>query len=163
MPWDDDVDLGVHEEDFPRLRKALDKSNLNYDRYIEGSTGKEFYKIWRENERRKVNGFAHCFPFVDLWLYYPIGDDLVFKNGIVCPNSAKYLYEKIVFEGAEFWLVGNSFEVLDSRYIDWRTKIRIYNWNHKEENENRHKLSCTINVDEKGRLLDPQSKKTKSI
>ena len=163
MPWDDDVDLGVCEEDFPRLRKDLDKSNLKYDRYIEGSTGKEFYKIWLDNDR-KVNGFAHCFPFVDLWLYNIVGKDLIFKNGIVCPNSANYPYQKIIFEEAEFYLVGNSLEVLNSRYIDWKTKIRIYNWNHKEESENRHKLSCNIKVNEKGRLLEVRSEKAhKSI
>lgn len=153
MPWDDDVDLGIHEEDFSVFRKELDESNLKYDRYIEGSTGKEFYKIWLDNDR-KVNGFSHCFPFVDLWLYNIVGKDLIFKNGIVCPNSANYPYQQIIFEEAEFCLVGNSLEVLDSRYIDWRTKIRIYNWNHKEENENRHKLSCSIEVDESGGLLE---------
>ena len=30
-------------------------------------------------------------------------------------------------------MVGNTEEVLDSRYVDWRTMIRIYPWNHRLE------------------------------
>lgn len=153
MAWDDDIDLGIEANDFQKFRVELSKSALLFDRFVENSSDTDYYKIWLNNGSRVAKN-SYCFPFIDLWLYHSNGEDLVFKNGIVCPLSAKYPFKKIVFESVEFWIVGNSLEVLDSRYRDWRTKIRIYNWNHREESQNRHQLSCDILVNSDGRLLE---------
>lgn len=70
---------------------------------------------------------------VDLWVYNVVGNDFVFWNKIVCPNSALYPLENIHFEGFVFQQPGNTEEVLNSRYVDWKTMIRVYPWIHRLE------------------------------
>lgn len=154
MPWDDDVDLGILEDDLQVFLDNIEETGLCYTKWLTGRKMTiEYYKFWIDNGRR-IKLYPYCFPFVDLWVYNIKGDDYCFRGSIVSPNSNKYELVPVDFEGAKLYIVGNSLEVLDARYIDWRSMIRVYNWNHKLENPNRKKLKITIEVDHLGRIIE---------
>lgn len=133
LPWDDDVDFGIEEKHIATFLELLTScTGIKYRKILEVASNTYYYKIWLENGE-PIEGHDYTFPFIDLWMYNVIGNDFVFWNGMTCPHSALYPLEKIVFEGFQFQMVGNTEEVLDSRYVDWRTMIRIYPWNHRLE------------------------------
>lgn len=153
MGWDDDVDLGIEECRFKEFSEEVQSNGYHITRCIEQRTNTVFFKIWCE-DGIQIKGFDYKFPLIDLWLYNTIGDDIVFNNGIICPNSASAPFESIIFEGSRFFIPYNSLEILDSRYKDWRTTIRIYSLSHAEEAATNHILSTSIKVDENGRIID---------
>ena len=117
MPWDDDVDIGIEEY---RLCAYLEHLNsidgIRYGEVIEPQTGVPFYKIWHK-DGEIIEGHPYTFPFVDLWLYNCIGDDVVFKNGIICPDSATNDFGEVFFEGSPFKIPNNSIEILNTRWV----------------------------------------------
>lgn len=157
MPWDDDVDLGIEErylETF--LAEIQHNTPLKHGRFIEESTGFPFYKIWLE-DTATIEEREYKFPFVDLWMFNVVKDDLVFWNGIICPNSARYPLENVCFEGVNFKMTANSMEVLDSRYRTWRNGIRVYNYHHSLEQSIGFSLRVPVALDENGRIILPHS------
>lgn len=153
MPWDDDVDLGIFEGDLQVFLDNIEDAGLRYTKWVTGQKSNiEYYKLWIDNGRT-IEGYPYCFPFVDLWVYDIKGSNLSFRGSIACPNSNNYELELINFEGAKLYTVGNSLEVLDSRYIDWRSTIRIYEWNHKLEKPCRKMLRIGIQVDYSGKFV----------
>jgi len=139
-----------------RLRTFLNKlstvDDICYGEVIEELTGIPFYKIWNRNGEL-IDKYHYTFPFVDLWLFNRKGNDLVFRNGIICPGSAAQDPVEVTFEGAKFKLPYNSIEVLDARYRDWKKKIRVYTWSHYYEMHLFTPLSLDIEVDDAGRML----------
>lgn len=155
MSWDDDVDIGIEESHKNIFFEELSRFNsISFGEYIELRTNAPYYKIWRK-DGELIEGYDYTFPFIDLWIYNRIGEDIIFKNGIICPNSAKKPFLNIDFEGAKFQIVSNSFEVLDSRYSDWRNFIHIYTHSHRLESSIRHYVCIPIQTDEKGQANFP--------
>lgn len=154
MPWDDDVDLGIEEKSLSLFLSAL-KEHSNrffYKELIEPGTGCPYFKIWHKNGEC-ISGYDYTFPFIDLWIYNIDNDDLVFKNGIICKDSAIENLLSISFEGSEFKVPYNSIDVLDSRYTDWKTKIRVYPYCHRLEKPCFNRLVLPIVVNENGKLV----------
>ncbi|MBW8686006.1 LicD family protein [Chitinophaga rhizophila] len=155
MPWDDDVDIGIEEKHLDTFLQAIaDHTPLRYNYQIEEASDTPFYKIWLDGGV-PIDEHGHTFPFVDLWMYNRVGDDLVFKNNIVCPNSGKYPFQEVCFEGATLKMTANSLEVLDSRYRTWRSGIRVYNYYHSLERNLGFSLRVPVSVDENGRIILP--------
>ena len=77
MMWDDDIDIGIEEKDIDLFFAQIEKKqNLRYDgeyRY----RGIRYFKVW-DIEYEEIKGYPYTFPFVDIWAYKYIGDDLVF-------------------------------------------------------------------------------------
>jgi hypothetical protein len=88
-------------------------------------------------------------------MYSIAGKDIIFKNGIVCPGSAEREFEEVVFEGALFKIPHNSIEILDTRYADWRTAVRVYSWSHRYEKHYFPLLCVPVRVDPGGRIINP--------
>ena len=153
MIWDDDVDIGIEEY---QLQKYLDGlktvDGICFGEVIEPGTKVPYYKVWH-NDGEAIENYHYTFPFVDLWIFNRIENDLVFKNGIICPGSANQDFEEILFEGAKLKIPYNSIEILDTRYTDWRTKIRVYPWSHCCESAEFFPLTLDIEVDDKGRMV----------
>jgi len=153
MPWDDDVDIGIEEyklQDYLHRLSTVD--GICYDEVMEPCSGVPYYKIW-SIDGEMIENCHYTFPFVDLWLYNRHGNDLVFKNGIICLGSAAQAFVEVVFEDAKFKIPCNSIEVLDTRYIDWRQKIRVYVWSHCYEKHHFSPFILDIEVDAAGRLV----------
>jgi GR25 family glycosyltransferase involved in LPS biosynthesis len=152
MPWDDDVDIGIEEKDLrPFLREINRWKHFRWGEFIEPRTHVPYYKIWHD-EGEEITGHEYTFPFVDLWVFNKKGRDLVFKNGIVCPNSALKSFEEVIFEGELFKIPFNSIECLDTRYTDWKSRIRVYVWCHRLEQPEFQPLTLEIEVDETGAM-----------
>jgi GR25 family glycosyltransferase involved in LPS biosynthesis len=154
MPWDDDVDLGIEEKDLAAFLTAIDNiPGLIQKTIIEESSGTPFYKIWLENGE-PIAGYPYTFPFVDVWVFNKVGNDLLFLNGIISAGSAQYPYEEILFENVPFKMVANSIEVLDARYRTWKKGIRVYSYHHSLERCEGFPLRVEITVDENGRMVE---------
>lgn len=153
MGWDDDVDIGIEECYLEEFAKRVNRNGYRITPSFEQATSTTYYKVWHEQGAR-IGTYPYTFPFLDFWLYNKNGEDLVFNNGIVCPKSGRAPLQKILFEGYEFFIPYNSLEVLDSRYKDWRTMIRIYEFNHANERSTNHILCTPIEVDRSGRIID---------
>jgi len=154
MPWDDDVDLGIHEDYVEKFVKELSIiPELEIKLFFEGPKAYPYYKIWHKNGA-SIPEFDHKFPFIDLWIYRQFGDDLIFKNGIICKDSNRMGFTEVIFEGAKVKIPCNSLDVLDSRYFDWRTSIRVYMWSHQNERMSNFPLKTSIEVDKNGRIIN---------
>lgn len=154
MPWDDDVDIGIEEDNLEVFLKELKThTELDFDIFAEPWSKTHYYKVWFK-KGKKIDQYKYTFPFVDLWIFNKINNDLIFKNGIICPNTIKYGYDEITFEGSPFKIPHNSIECLDARYKDWKKTIRVYVWSHMKEDYGFHRLKASINVDEKGKIID---------
>lgn len=155
MPWDDDIDIGIEESKINLFIEKLEKyDDLCINKYIESRTNIHYYKIWCKNGEL-IKGYDYTFPFIDLWVYNKIGSDIIFKNGIICPNSSIQNFMDVIFEGSIFQIVSNSLEVLDSRYSDWRNHIHIYCYSHRLETSVRHFICIPIQTNENGRSTFP--------
>lgn len=153
MYWDDDVDLGIYEESLNPFFEILKTyKDVAFGEFIEPGSQKKYFKIWFK-DGESINSFEYTFPFVDIWIYNKKENDLVFLNGIICPNSALQNYIKIRFEGSIFYIPSNSLEVLDSRYAYWRNRIVIYSWSHKREKPYFPSLSIPILTNENGTMI----------
>ena len=150
MAWDDDIDIGIKEDSvalfFEKL-KQHEGNGIQWGIFIEKHTEAKYYKIWK-TDGEPIDKYPYTFPFVDLWVYNIVGDDLVFKNGIICPNSGVKPFIEISFEKSLFKIPHNSLEILDGRYKDWRNKIRVYRWSHRLEKPFFSPLNIDIETDE---------------
>jgi GR25 family glycosyltransferase involved in LPS biosynthesis len=154
MPWDDDVDTGIEEKCTEAFFEELKLyEEYRFGEFVEPLTNCPYYKIWK-TDGEGIDGHVYRFPFVDMWMYNIKGKDIVFKNGIVCPNSAEREFEEVVFEGAPFKIPHNSIEILDTRYADWRTNIRVYSWSHRYEKHRFPLLCLPVRVDSAGRIVN---------
>ena len=153
IPWDDDIDIGIEESHLQTFLKRLSTvDGILYDEVIEQLTGTPFYKIWNR-DGELIDNCHYTFPFVDLWLFNKNGNDLIFKNGIICPDSASQDLVEVIFEGSPYKIPYNSIEILDTRYKDWKKKIRVYTWSHRHEKHHFMPLSLDIEVDAVGRVV----------
>lgn len=152
MGWDDDVDIGIEEDMLPSFVQNIEDEKIKVTRRIEPWSQIEFYKVW-SIDGEEIPSYTYRFPAVDIWLYNRTQKDIIFKNGIVCPNSAIHPMKQVLFEKSTFYIVGNSIEVLDSRYKDWKSKIRIYALSHAQEVPSNPTLSTDIEVDGEGRII----------
>ncbi len=154
MSWDDDVDLGIEEKHTKLFFETLKDygKGLRFGCFIEPLTNCPYYKIWHE-DGEVIDKYDYTFPFVDLWVYNIKNYDLVFKNGIICKNSAQKDLITVSFENANFKIPFNSIDVLDTRYTDWKTKIRVYSYSHRLEKRAFPPLIFPIEVNDKGRLV----------
>ena len=153
MPWDDDIDLAIEENKLPIFLEQLKElDGIRYGQFSEFHTGTPYYKIWYEDDE-VIENYQYKFPFVDLWLFNKNGGDLVFKNGFIYPTSASCDFVEIMFEGAKFKIPHNSIEILDTRFKDWKKKIRVYSWSHRFEKHQFIPLSLDIEVNADGRLV----------
>jgi len=156
MPWDDDIDIGIEERHIEKFIELLSSySNLRIKKFIESTTNAIYYKIWDINGK-PIDYYEWTFPFIDLWLYDRSDRDYVFKNGIICPDSNLHEALDIIFEGASLKIPHNSLQCLDSRYVDWRTTIRIYPYSHKLEKRRPYELRTTIEVNASGRIIEEE-------
>lgn len=152
MPWDDDIDIGIEEQYLNLFLESVDKVGLHSLKILERRTNTEYYKIWSKHGQI-IQGHPHKFPFIDVWLYNIVDKDIVFKNGIIFPNSAKNAFKSVEFEGGIFNIPFNPIECLDTMYKDWKNMIRIYHWSHQNELPINYALKTKIEVDMNGRII----------
>lgn len=153
MLWDDDFDIGIDEKNLPILFDEISKhEKLKFSGEFL-FRGTRYFKLWNV-DGELIDNYSYTFPFIDIWAYNIVGDDIVYQNKNRYPGAARMGLREIEFEGSLFKVPENSLEVLDSRYSDWRNTIRVYSWSHRMESSKFRYLCIPIKTDENGRIKD---------
>lgn len=153
MPWDDDIDFAIDETKLSAFFENIKSyENLDWDKFNLPGTKHQYYKIWKK-DGEVINGCQYTFPFIDLWCFNKDENDAVFNFGDVWKDIFSNDLVSVLFEGSEFKIPYNYTDILDSIYKDWKTKIRVYEWSHKEEKEAFRPLIVPISVDKCGRQI----------
>ncbi|WP_367209630.1 LicD family protein [Sphingobacterium sp. R2] len=154
MPWDDDIDLMVRNEDLTILIPAIRKDNIyNVTEWTWSKTGKTYYKIWKEGGY-KTEGYEYTFPFVDIWWTEEIGNKIHTNDGYVFEKKSYFPLQPIEFENAKFYHPAVATDILDTMYKGWRNEIKIFSWSHRFKKHNVKQISVPITTDKKGRFTN---------
>ncbi|MFA7492256.1 MAG: LicD family protein [Proteiniphilum sp.] len=153
MMWDDDIDIAIEEKDIELFFAQLGKHDYlrHDDKYR--FRGTRYFKVW-DIDGERIEGYDYTYPFIDIWVYKYIGNNLVFENGITYPDTAIAGMKDVLFEGAWYKVPENSQEALDSRFSDWRRMIRVYTWCHQKERNSFKYLYIPIKTSLDGRMTD---------
>lgn len=126
IPWDDDADIGIFENDFNKLIELSSKFN---------SLGYEIVSEWKIHKFRKI---GITYPFVDIFLYTNI-------NNTYCLNSQElrekwkneyYTHDELFplkkYNFGNLKLNGPNYPIayLNRMYIEWQY-FGIKTFNHK--------------------------------
>lgn len=151
MGWDDDIDLSIDVEDLPSLLKKI-RNDSTYEisqHFWKGEI--ECYKIWNR-DFPQIPGYNYSFPFVDLWLYKANGTylDFIYKTEQV---DIIFPLKSTMFANEKVYIPNDALTYLDHQYKNWRSRIEVYRWRHKTEQNNLFPITANINTNNKGRLL----------
>lgn len=150
MPWDDDVDLLLMEDEIEKLLPYLEKEEtIRCGNASWG--GVKYHKIWFESGK-EIPGFEHMFPFIDIWPAKRDGANIVTQEGISIPSEYYYPLKKVEFENSAVYCPASPQKCLNSFYRDWQTDIIIFPWRHKLELPVNFRLNAKITVDAAGRM-----------
>ncbi|QJB32215.1 LicD family protein [Chitinophaga oryzae] len=153
MPWDDDVDLALEKNRFAAFRTCLqENTSLQIGIFHWGTDQVPYAKIWA-TDGEPIHGYPYTFPFVDIWFYEEQQEEIVFDSGTKYPVQLFHPLEDVCFEGCRFKIPANAPSCLDISYSHWRTKIVVYPWSHRLEQEVFLPLVMDILVDDNGRML----------
>jgi GR25 family glycosyltransferase involved in LPS biosynthesis len=153
IPWDDDIDLAIHEDEIFKLIEVIESSGtFRYSKFKWSGNGCSYYKFWMDNGN-EINGHEYKFPFLDLWLFSSKDKKVVFHHGVVFEEAEFYPLQKVLFENQELWIPFNPLACLDKIYPTWKTMIHVYPWSHRREKSFFYPLSASITVDENGSLI----------
>jgi GR25 family glycosyltransferase involved in LPS biosynthesis len=152
MPWDDDIDLAMNEDECANLISHLgDSMDLSFSMlYWEGPETK-YYKIWM-NTGEDIEGHSHKFPFVDIWLYKELDERVEFNHGVSYPLEIYKPFKMVLFEGTNFMLPSDPQSCLGVIYPNWKSEIQVFPWCHRLESRAFFSLTLEISVDESGRM-----------
>lgn len=144
VPWDDDVDIAMFEEDIPRLlalQKELSKEGLKlcfHPKY-------KFYKICLTNGQAilKENGerYPWSYPFVDIWPLTRLQDRVTYACDLWWDNYPNdyFLHEDLTLPLPELPFGPMSIPVphfymsyLSRAYENWN-EVAYIGYNHQEE------------------------------
>ncbi|WP_223583893.1 LicD family protein [Sphingobacterium sp. GVS05A] len=151
MGWDDDIDISIDVEDLPSLLNKIRNDGI-YEVSQHFWCGEiECYKIWNRNFPL-IPGYNYSFPFVDLWLYKTNGNDLDF---IYKTEQIKVVFplKPMMFVNEKVYIPNDTLTYLDHQYKNWRSRIEVYRWCHKTEQNNLFPITADINTNNNGRLL----------
>ena len=136
IPWDDDLDIGICEEDVS-LFEAL-KPRLNGCGY---SIVKTFfgYKIFLK-ARKKVDKEDFSFPFLDVFIYKLKDNKYILKY-----NAARKIWPKSYFTNSQLFPIverefgifkiytpNNPIPYLNRSYKNWQESVKWVDINHKD-------------------------------
>jgi hypothetical protein len=153
IPWDDDVDLAINEDEIFRLIQAIESVDiLRYGKFKWSGNGCYYYKFWMDNGD-VINGHEYKFPFLDIWLFSTKDKKVAFHHGVIFEEKEFYPLRKVIFETQELWIPFNPLACLDKIYPTWKTMIHVYPWSHRREKSYFYPLSVPISVDENGSLI----------
>lgn len=154
MPWDDDADLAIADNDLHKLTQYLDKhSTIRYEEFFWQQNNSRYYKFWHK-DGEKIGSYEYKFPFVDVWIFSETKKQIHFLDGRVFQKNIYFPVRDIVFENLPFKIPSNAMVCLDQAYDSWRTKIQILPWSHRLEKPMFFPLSISIVVDKNGRMLE---------
>lgn len=139
IPWDDDLDVGMHEKDFARVRDQLNTDEVELVQFR-----KYAYKIhYRKN--KKIKHHAWSWPWIDIFIFTE--DPATSK--LFCPSSDGARYPKDLvfplrygmFESTQAVVPNDPRGVLDIQYgDDWKSTCDSGQYHHENENKKQRRV-----------------------
>lgn len=150
MPWDDDLDISISSLDIEKLVEVINNSEkYRITKWFWGRKKTVYYKI-SHCDSIHVRNLPYGFPFIDIWLYETTYEHIVYNHGFKVPADFIFPVKRATFEQTNVCIPNKPIEYLDLKYQDWKEKITVYRWCHKDESPNLFPLSAKISVDEIG-------------
>jgi hypothetical protein len=151
MPWDDDVDLLILNEDVEELLSALGKEEIICFR-ADSWKHISYYKIWFKSGK-KIPFYDYTFPFIDIWIVKCNSGNIITEEGVQMPVDEFYPLQTATFENADFYIPADPIKCLNAFYQNWQSEITVFPWNHQEEEPSNFPLSAKITVNDHGRMI----------
>jgi hypothetical protein len=154
MPWDDDIDLMMNAKDIDTFVQEVKQQGIvEHCSWIWTKTDQKYHKFWFKTGQ-KAEGFPYLFPFIDIWIFFEKENGQIHTcDGYHFDHEIYFPARPIVFEGSRLKLPHDSIQLLDIKYPDWKTHIKVYSWSHRLKASTFKPLGLTIQVDEKGRYI----------
>lgn len=155
MPWDDDIDLMMNEKDIDIfIQKVKEEGLVEHCTWIWPKTEQEYHKFWFKTGK-KTEGFPYLFPFIDIWILSEKENNQIHTcDGYHFMHDVYYPAKPCLFEGCNLKLPNNYLHILDIKYPEWRTRIKVFSWSHQLKKGAFKPLSLAIKVNESGRYID---------
>ncbi len=151
MPWDDDLDIAINNNDVEKFLNRL-RENENIEMGTAYLYGKHlFYKIWFR-DCKEIHGHRHKFPFIDIWPFDIVDSEVRYDFGYQYPIADIFPLAELHFEETCVKIPKNAVSYLNNRYPDWKEKIVFYPYSHREERTREKLLEAYITVDKSGLL-----------
>ena len=147
IPWDDDIDLAIDENDLdifvkkclPDLKK-LGISNIKYKGWVKGLKYKLFYP-----NAKKINNYEHKWPFIDIFIYKKINDYQILDIGLnkIISLNNKFKLIPVKMKNIYGYVPREYENILNLLYPNWKTECISSTWNHrKEQTQMSYKTKC---------------------
>jgi len=132
LPWDNDLDISIKEEEWPKLEKVLSK--IKY--LIDTKQFKRDVSPFKKGVTRIVKVRTRRFYFfrgeitLDIFIKFKKDDTYHWQVGNKPKSVPAHFYNKIVthsFAGKDYKIPENYTEYLTHRYGDWETPVKEWN------------------------------------
>lgn len=147
LPWDDDLDIAVDENDMKKIYNLEPILNQYGYSIIENAPTITGIKIYKTNNPRIKNlgwdhisgDFEYSWPFIDVFTFKINNDKVIFNNYHKKPKCFIYksdLFPIKSYKFSNFSILGpnNPYPFLNECFgYDWNTKAKIYRYNHRLE------------------------------
>lgn len=155
MPWDDDIDLMMNAKDIDTfIQEVKEQGIVEHCTWVWPKTEQEYHKFWFKTGK-KTEGFPYLFPFIDIWILTEKENNKIHTcDGYHFIRDVFYPAKPCLFEGCNLKLPNNYLHILDIKYPEWRTRIKVFSWSHQLKEGAFKPLSLAIKVDESGRYID---------
>ncbi|MCW1962534.1 LicD family protein [Chryseobacterium viscerum] len=155
MPWDDDIDLCIDENEIQLLLRAVENDNIiKYTKRIWHKTGSEYYKFFYKDGEYK-EGYDYTFPFVDIWLlFHKEESSYMTSDGYEVPMADYFPGKAYELYKAPILVPHNHESILQKMYKNWDKYIKVFSWSHRKKENCIDSIIAPIQTDGKGRLMN---------
>lgn len=132
IPWDDDIDVGMREDDFELIRDQLNNDGIELVQFHEYA-----YKI-HYKKNKKIKQYAWSWPFIDIFIFVedPVTSELYcpWENKRRFANNLFFPLRYATFENTKAIVPNNPRAILDIQYgRDWESKCDSGFYSHENE------------------------------
>lgn len=154
MPWDDDIDLAMDSRNIESFIHEIKRQGVvEHCTWTWGHTNQEYHKFWLKSGQR-TGRFPYLFPFIDIWVFFEKDDGYIHTcDGRRHVKNIFFPAIETEFEGCRIKLPNDYKGLLDVKYQDWKSYIKVYTWSHRVKARTFKPLSLPIQVDEEGRCV----------
>lgn len=136
IPWDDDIDIIIDEDDLEIFKKKCipELKKYNIDSVVFQNIPGIKYKLC-DLRNTKIKGYNYSWPFIDIFVYKKINEYTIFdyneNQKISFPN--KFKLKKVTMNNIHGYVPENYELYLNKMFPNWSTDCISSAWNHRLE------------------------------